>query len=425
MNFQNSLAFAQQMDAQDELAHYRDAFNFPKINGKQAIYFTGNSLGLQPKCAVDYVNEVMQDWAELAVEGHFHANKSWWDYHERFNAPLSKIVGAKENEITVMNTLTVNLHLMMMTFYQPTSKRFKILCEEKAFPSDQYLIQTQVKLHGLDPQEVIVEVKRRAGEHNFRTEDILAKIDEVGDELALVLMGGLNYYTGQVLDMQLITAHAHQYGAYVGWDLAHAVGNIKVDLHQWNVDFAAWCSYKYMNAGPGNASGCFVHEKHHTNKELVRLGGWWGHNKERRFLMEPNYQPIESAHGWQISNPSILALAPYLASVEMFDEVGMDKLCEKRDFITAYLVYILEEVASEVGGDFELITPKEIGQRGSQISVLLHGEGRELFNYLMKKGVIVDWREPNVIRLAPVPFYTSFEDVYSFGVLLKEGIKTK
>ncbi|MDR2223298.1 MAG: kynureninase [Flavobacteriaceae bacterium] len=425
MNFQNSLAFAQQMDAQDELAHYRDAFNFPKINGKQAIYFTGNSLGLQPKCAVDYVNEVMQDWAELAVEGHFHANKSWWDYHERFNAPLSKIVGAKENEITVMNTLTVNLHLMMMTFYQPTSKRFKILCEEKAFPSDQYLIQTQVKLHGLDPQEVIVEVKRRAGEHNFRTEDILAKIDEVGDELALVLMGGLNYYTGQVLDMQLITAHAHQYGAYVGWDLAHAVGNIKVDLHQWNVDFAAWCSYKYMNAGPGNASGCFVHEKHHTNKELVRLGGWWGHNKERRFLMEPNYQPIESAHGWQISNPSILALAPYLASVEMFDEVGMDKLCEKRDLITAYLVYILEEVASEVGGDFELITPKEIDQRGSQISVLLHGEGRELFNYLMKKGVIVDWREPNVIRLAPVPFYTSFEDVYSFGVLLKEGIKTK
>ncbi|MDR0230485.1 MAG: kynureninase [Flavobacteriaceae bacterium] len=425
MIFQNSLAFAQQLDAQDELASYREAFNFPKVNGKDVIYFTGNSLGLQPKSAVDYVNEVMKDWADLAVEGHFHANKSWWDYHERFSIPLSKIVGAKASEVTVMNTLTVNLHLMMMSFYRPTVKRFKILCEEKAFPSDQYLIQTQIRLHGLQPEDVIVEVKRREGEHNFRIEDILEKIDEVGEELALVLMGGLNYYTGQVLDMQAITAYAHQYGAYVGWDLAHAVGNIEVALHDWNVDFAAWCSYKYMNAGPGNASGCFIHEKHHTNQELVRLGGWWGHNKERRFLMEPVYQPIENAHGWQISNPSILSLAPYLASVEMFATVGMSKLSKKRDLITSYLVYILEEVAKEVGGDFEMITPKEIDQRGSQISVLLHGEGRTLFTYLMEQGVIVDWREPNVIRLAPVPFYTSFQDVYHFGKIIKEGIQSK
>lgn len=425
MKFENTLEFAQSLDQQDVLSKYRAEFNFPKVSGKEVIYFTGNSLGLQPKRAVTYVNEVMHDWAELAVEGHFYAEKPWWDYHERLSEPLSRIVGAKTSEVTVMNTLTVNLHLLMVSFYRPTTKKYKIICEEKAFPSDQYLIQTQVQFHGLDPAETIVEVKRREGEHNFRLEDILAKIDEVGDELALVLIGGLNYYTGQVLDMKTITAAGHKYQAYVGWDLAHAAGNIELKLHEWQVDFAAWCSYKYMNSGPGNASGCFIHEKHHNNMELPRLGGWWGHNKERRFLMEPKYDPIRNAHGWQISNLPILTLAPYLASITLFDEIGMPKLIDKRDRITAYLEFVLHQVAAEVGGDFEIITPENPVERASQLSVLLHGEGRALFEYLMKAGVIVDWREPNVIRLAPVPLYTSYADIFNFGRILKDGLVKK
>ncbi len=424
MEFQNTLEFARELDKKDTLAKYRTEFNFPKVNGKEVIYFTGNSLGLQSNRSVGYVKEVMDDWANLAVEGHFFADKPWWDYHERFSSPLSKLVGAKPSEVTVMNTLTVNLHLLMASFYQPTQRKFKILCEEKAFPSDQYMIQSQVQFHGLDPKDTIVEIKRRDGEHNFRIEDILAKIAEVGDELALVLIGGLNYYTGQVLDMKTITSKAHDYDAYVGWDLAHAAGNIKLELHEWGADFAAWCSYKYMNSGPGNASGCFIHEKHHNNMDLPRLGGWWGHNKERRFLMEPKYDPIRSAHGWQISNLPILSLAPYLASVEMFDEIGMDKLIEKRDVITSYLEFILKEIARETNADFEIITPSNSTERGSQLSVLLHGEGRRLFDYLMEEGVIVDWREPNVIRLAPVPLYTSYEDMYHFGQILKNGVKS-
>lgn len=425
MTFENSREFAKQLDAQDALAKYRNEFNFPKVNGKKTIYFTGNSLGLQPKSAKTYIDEVMNDWAEMAVEGHFFADKPWWDYHERFSKPLSKVVGALPSEVTVMNTLTVNLHMMMVSFYQPTEKRFKIICEEKAFPSDQYMLQTQVKFHGLNPADVIVEVKRREGEHNLRNEDIIAKINEVGDELALVLIGGINYYTGQVLDMKAITEAGHKVGAFVGWDLAHAAGNIKLELHDWNVDFAAWCSYKYMNAGPGSVSGIFVHEKHHSNKDLPRFGGWYGHNKERRFLMEPNYDPNPGALGWQSSCTGVLAMAPYLASVEMFEEVGMEALFEKRDKITAYLEFIIEEIAKEVKGNFELITPKNLSERGSQLSVLLHGEGKSLFHYLMKEGVIVDWREPAVIRLAPVPLYSTYEEMYEFGQILKRGIQTK
>ncbi len=421
MNFQNTLEFAQQLDKEDKLAKYRDEFIFPKVNGKQVIYFVGNSLGLQPKRAQKYVDEVMKDWAELAVEGHFYADKPWWDYHERFAEPLSRVVGAKPSEVSVMNTLTVNLHLMMVSFYRPTTKRFKILCEEKAFPSDQYLLQSQVRHHGFDPKEAIVEIKRRDGEHNIRLEDVLAKIDEVGEELALVLIGGVNYYTGQVFDMKTITAKGHSVGAKVGWDLAHAAGNIKLELHDWNVDFAAWCSYKYMNSGPGNASGVFVHEKHHKS-DLPRFAGWWGHNKERRFLMEPNFDPVHGANGWQVSNLPILSLAPYLASVEMFDEVGMDALIEKRNKITAYLEFVLEEIDKEVDSTFEVITPKNPEERANQLSVFLHGEGKELFHYLMKNGVITDWREPNVIRLAPVPLYCSYEDMYRFGQILKQGI---
>jgi kynureninase len=422
MTFENNLAFAKQLDNQDPLAAFQAEFIFPQHNGKNVIYFTGNSLGLQPKSAKKYVDEVMSDWANMAVEGHFYSKKPWWDYHERFAEPLSKIVGAKPSEVTVMNTLTVNLHLMMVSFYRPTKTRYKIICEEKAFPSDQYMFQSQLHFHGHAPADALIEIKRRDGEHNIRLEDIIAKIDEIGAELALVLIGGVNYYTGQVFDMKTITQAAHQVGAYAGFDLAHAAGNIKLDLHNWNVDFASWCSYKYMNSGPGNAAGIFVHEKHHHNNDLPRFAGWWGHNKERRFKMEPNFDPVHGADGWQISNLPILSLAPYLASVEMFAEIGMDALIEKRNKITAYLEYILHQIDKEVSGNFEIITPQNPAERGCQLSVFLHGKGRSLFDYLMKNGVIIDWREPNVIRLAPVPLYCSYQDMYHFGQILKQGI---
>lgn len=426
MTFINTREFAQSLDAQDELRKYRDEFHFPHVNGKQVIYFTGNSLGLQPKRTKSYVDEVMSDWANLAVEGHFYSDKPWWDYQERFAVPLSDIVGAKPTEVGVMNTLTVNLHLLMVSFYNPTPHKYKIICEEKAFPSDQYMFQSQVKFHGFDPKDAIVEIKRREGEANIRLEDVLAKIEEVGSELALVLIGGVNYYTGQVFDMKTITAAGQKHGAYVGWDLAHAAGNIKLELHDWNVDFAAWCSYKYMNSGPGNASGFFVHEKHHNDKELKRFAGWYGHNKERRFKMEPDFDPVHGADGWQISNLPILSLAPYLASVEMFAEVGMDKLIAKRNLITSYLEFVLHEIDKELeGADFEILTPSNQEERGCQLSVYLHGQGRELFDKLMKNGVITDWREPNVIRLAPAPFYCSFEDMYEFGQILKQSILSK
>ncbi|MFT7351282.1 MAG: kynureninase [Flavobacterium sp.] len=425
MKFQNTLQFAQSLDQQDELRKYRNEFIFPQHNGKNVIYFTGNSLGLQPKSAKKYVDEVMNDWANLAVEGHFYAEKSWWDYHERFAKPLSKIFGTKPSEITVMNTLTVNLHLLMVSFYKPTPKRYKIICEEKAFPSDQYMFQSQVNHHGYKSEDAIVEIKRREGEHNIRLEDILSKINEVGNELALVLIGGVNYYTGQVFDMKTITQAGHKVGAIVGFDLAHAAGNIELNLHDWNVDFASWCSYKYMNSGPGNASGCFIHEKHH-NSNLPRFAGWWAQKKETRFLMESTFDPIEGADGWQISNLPVLSLAPYLASTEMFAEVGMEKLIKKRNQITSYLEFVLQEIDKELEeAKFEIITPSNPEERGCQLSVFLHGQGKELFHYLMKNGVVVDWREPNVIRFAPAPFYCSYEDMYNFGQILKQGILSK
>ena len=420
MHFENTLAFAQNLDAEDALRAYRNEFHFPKVDNKQVIYFTGNSLGLQPKRTQRYIDEVMNDWADLAVEGHFHSNKPWWDYHERLAEPLAKVVGAKTEEVSVMNTLTVNLHLLMVSFYRPTSKRYKILCEEKAFPSDQYMLQSQVKHHGFDPEEAIVEVKKRKNENHWRTEDLLAKIHEAGDELALVLIGGVNYYNGQVFDVAAITKAGKSVGANVGWDLAHAVGNVALKLHDWDVDFAAWCSYKYMNSGPGNASGVFIHERYLNNKEIPRFEGWWGTKKETRFLMKPEFEPMENADAWQVSNPPVLSLAPYLASLKMFEEVGMEALIAKREKIVAYLEFVLREIDKEVDGSFEIITPKD---RGCQLSVFLHGHGKSLFNFLMRNGVITDWREPNVIRLAPAPFYCSYEDMYRFGQVLKQGIR--
>ena len=422
MNFENTLEFAKKLDAEDSLKTYRSKFHYPQLNGKDVIYFTGNSLGLQPKIAEGYVDDIMKDWANLAVEGHFYAEKPWWDYHERLAKPLAKVVGADPEEVSVMNTLSVNLHFLMVSFYRPTQKRFKIICEEKAFPSDQYMLDSQVRFHGLNPSEAIVEVKKREGEHFWRTEDIISVINDVGNELALILIGGVNYYNGQVLDMASITEAGRKVGAFVGWDLAHAVGNVALKLHDWDVDFAAWCSYKYMNSGPGNASGIYVHSRYLGQEKIPRFEGWWGTKKETRFLMKPEFEPSENADAWQVSNPPVLSLAPYLASLQLFEEVGMKALIEKQKLLTAYLEFILHEIDKVVDSSFEIITPAE---RGCQLSVFLHGEGRTLFDYLMKNGVIVDWREPNVIRLAPAPFYCSFEDMYQFGQILKEGILSK
>ncbi|WP_149277391.1 kynureninase [Pareuzebyella sediminis] len=422
MKFENTLQFARTMDNKDPLRSYRKEFHFPEVDGQPVIYFTGNSLGLQPKRAKDYIDEVMADWAKMGVEGHFYAEKPWWDYHERLAGPLAKVVGAKQHEVVVMNTLTVNLHLLMVSFYRPTAPRFKILCEEKAFPSDQYMLKSQIRYHGYDPKEALIEVKKREGEHHWHTEDVIREIEALGNELALVLMGGVNYYNGQVFDMEAITKAAKDAGALVGWDLAHAVGNVALELHDWNVDFAAWCSYKYMNSGPGNASGAFVHERHLNNKEIARFEGWWGTSKETRFLMKPEFEPMPSADAWQLSNPPILSLAPYLASLTLFEEVGMDVLIKKRKALTGYLEFILNEIDKETESTFEIITPNA---RGCQLSVFLHGQGRPLFDFLMKNGVIVDWREPNVIRLAPAPFYCSFEDMYRFGQILKQGVRTE
>lgn len=425
MDFKNTREYAEQLDAADPLKAFRNQFIFPKVNGKEVIYFTGNSLGLQPKKARIYTEEVMQDWASLAVDGHFQADKAWWDYHERFPEKLAEVVGALPTEITVMNTLTVNLHLLMVSFYRPTASRYKIICEEKAFPSDQYMIASQVRFHGLNPEDCIVEVKKRPGEHHFRTEDILKVIKEVGAECALVFLGGVNYYNGQVLDMEAITKAGKAQGAMVGWDLAHAAGNVPLKLHDWGVDFAAWCSYKYLNAGPGSASGCFINERYHGKKDIPRFEGWWGHNKERRFLMEPVFQPEPDANAWQISNAPIFSLAPFLASLELFEKAGMSNLIEKRKRLVSFLEFILKEVSQKANANFEIITPRDPDQRGAQISVLLHGEGRELFEFLTTNGVVTDWREPNVIRLAPVPFYTSFKDLYDFGQILQKGLGEK
>ncbi|MEO0506109.1 MAG: kynureninase [Bacteroidota bacterium] len=420
--YQNTLEFAQSLDKKDPLRKYREEFHFPQHEGRDVIYFTGNSLGLQPKSAQKYVDDVMKDWKEMAVEGHFYADKPWWDYHERLAAGMGKILGAKPEEISIMNTLTVNLHLLMVSFYRPTAKRFKILCEEKAFPSDQYMLKSQLRFHGLDPEKALIEVKKPEGKHAWETQDILDAIQTNADEIALVLIGGVNYYNGQVLDMQAITQAGKAAGAMVGWDLAHAAGNVAMSLHDWDVDFAAWCSYKYLNSGPGNASGIFVNEKYLNQKDIPRFEGWWGTKKETRFLMEPEFDPIHTADAWQLSNPPILSLAPYLASLELFDAVGMPTLIEKQQKLVSFLEHVLHDIDAQVASRFEIITPKD---RGCQLSVFLHGEGRALFDFLMSHGVITDWREPNVIRLAPAPFYCSFEDMYRFGQVLKAGILSK
>lgn len=406
------------MDSNDPLKDFREKFYIPIINKKQCIYFVGNSLGLQPKTTQDYIYNELENWANYGVEAHFHAKIPWVDYHDIFVEPLSKIVGCLPQEVVVMNHLTVNLHLLLTTFYRPTKERYKIICEAKAFPSDQYAMESHARLHGLDPDEVIIEVAPREGEYNIRTEDILDTIDKHKNELALVLFGGINYYTGKVFDMKTITEAAHKAGAYCGFDLAHAAGNIELHMHDWDVDFACWCSYKYLNSGPGNIAGAYIHERFIADTSLPRMAGWWGYDKESRFEMAKNFKPIPTAEGWQLSNSPIISMAAHKSSLDIFEEAGMENLLKKSKQLTGYLLFILDEINTPKKS-FEIITPKNEEERGCQVSILMLQRGKEIFGALKKHGVLSDWREPDVIRVAPVPLYNTFEDVYQFGQILK------
>lgn len=425
MDFQNNLDFAKRLDDKDPLKHFREMFYIPIMYGKECIYFTGNSLGLQPKRTQDYVVDELEDWASLGVEGHFHARNPWMPYHEIFPRQLSKIVGCKETEVVVMNQLTVNLHLLMVTFYRPTKQRYKIICEAKAFPSDQYAFETQAKYHGFNPADAVIEVSPREGEYTLRTEDIISIIKQHGDSVAVVLFGGVNYYTGQLFDMNTITDAAHAVGAYAGFDLAHAAGNVELHLHDWNIDFACWCSYKYLNSGPGGVAGVYINEKHAANKDLPRFAGWWGYKKETRFKMEKGFEAIPTAEGWQLSNAPILSMAAHKAALDIFDEAGIDRLHEKRRLLAGYLHYILNDINNnQTEKIIEVITPVNENERGCQVSMLMQKRGREIFDELTKQGVIADWREPNVIRVAPVPSYNSFEDVWRFGNIIESILKS-
>jgi len=422
MVYQNTIEFAEKADREDGLNAYRENFHFPEFEGKECLYFTGNSLGLQPKTTREFVMQELDDWAGLAVEGHFNAHRPWYAYHEFLMEKTAKLVGAKPDEVVVTHSLTTNLHLLMVSFYQPSKNRFKIICESKAFPSDQYVLESQARFHGFDPDEAIIEVSPRAGEEIIRNEDVIDKIKECGDQLALVMIGGVNYYTGQVFDMENITKAGHEVGAMVGWDLAHAAGNLVLKLHEWDVDFAAWCGYKYLNSGPGGVSGIFVHQRHVNDRSLPRFAGWWGHDKESRFLMEKGFNPMPTAESWQLSNAPVLAMAAHLASLDIFNDVGMERLREKTILLSGYLEYIIDEISQELGVNLEIITPRNWEERGCQLSIIAHGYGKQLFDQLMSKGVVVDWREPNVIRMAPVPLYNSFMDVYEFGQILKKAL---
>ncbi|HEX2617766.1 MAG TPA: kynureninase [Flavobacteriales bacterium] len=410
---------ARRLDEQDPLRAFREEFIFPQHQGRPVIYFTGNSLGLQPKGAAAALKQELDDWATYGVEGHFQAKHPWYPYHEFFSESLARLVGAHPSEVVAMNGLTTNLHLLMVSFYRPQGKRVKILCEQRPFPSDTYAMASQIAFHGIDPATALVEMTPREGEHTLRTADIVARIAELGDELALVLFGGVNFLTGQAFDMPAITQAGHSAGAVVGFDLAHAAGNLQLALHDWNVDFACWCSYKYLNSGPGSVAGAFVHERHHR-EALPRFAGWWGHDKEERFRMEPQFKPMASAEAWQLSNAPVFSMAVHRAALDLFDRAGMVALRAKSEQLTAHLERIVDHVAQERNAGLEIVTPRDPAQRGCQLSILAHGLGKGLFEKLTANGVVVDWREPNVMRMAPVPLYNSFTDVARFGEILRE-----
>lgn len=420
MNFENTLSFAQLQDEADQLHHFRSQFLFPKHNDKDFIYLCGNSLGLQPKVAEEVLKGQLSNWANYAVEGWFDGNEPWMFYHKALKKLMAPIVGALPSEVCPMNTLTVNLHLLMVSFYQPKGKRFKIIMEGGAFPSDQYAIESQVRFHGFDPKEAIIEVFPKEGEEILHTEDIIAKINENDSEIALVLFGGINYYTGQWYDMEAITKAGHEIGAVVGWDLAHAAGNVPVQLHNWDVDFACWCSYKYQNSGPGGISGIFVHEKHFGNSELNRFAGWWGYQESKRFKMEKGFVPEAGADGWQVSCTQVMPMALYHASLQIFEKAGfIEPLRKKSITLTKYLEFIVNQVNKELGFEqYKIITPKNPMDRGAQLSIIAQRNGKAIFDGLMANHVLGDWREPDVIRLSAVPLYNSYEDVYLAGQAL-------
>jgi kynureninase len=413
MQFENSLRFARHLDKTDPLKSFRSKFYIPAVNGKPARYFTGNSLGLQPKTVRTFIQDELTDWARLGVEGHMHGKRPWLYYHKFAKKALAEIVGAKPIEVVAMHQLTVNLHLMMISFYRPTPHRYKIITEAGAFPSDQYAFESQIKLHGYDPEKALIELTPRDNEHTLRLEDIVATIHQHRDTVALVLLGGVQYYTGQFFNIKKITEAGHQAGAYVGFDLAHAIGNVPLQLHRDKVDFAVWCSYKYLNSGPGSIAGAFVHEKHARNFGLQRLAGWWGHNEKERFLMKKGFKPMAGVDGWQLSNFPVLAGAPHLASLELFQQAGMTALRKKSLLLTGYLEFLLKAFDSSES-KFSILTPSRPEERGCQLSLFIHHKGKRVFDAITKAGVIADWREPNVVRVAPVPMYNSFEDVYSF-----------
>jgi kynureninase len=424
IRFEGNKAFALEMDSKDELRNFRDQYHIPKKEGKDAIYFCGNSLGLQPKEAAGLVENEMNRWRDLGVEGHFKGEWPWTQYHKAVVHASMDIVGAKEEEIIHMNTLTVNLHLLMASFYKPTKERYLIIMEAGAFPSDQYVVESQVRMHGFDPETSIVEVSPVEGETLISTEQIKEVIRKNGDRTALVLFGGIQYFTGQCLDMAEISKVTHETGAFLGLDLAHAVGNVPLKLHEWGVDFAAWCTYKYLNSGPGAIGGVYIHEKYATDPTFPRLAGWYGYNAATRFLMQKKFQATPTAEGWQLSNAPILSFAPLIASHSLFQQAGMERLRNKSIMLTSYLTYLLDSIPAK-GRVFEIITPRELSARGAQLSLFTDHQGKALFQYLSERGVVCDWRENNltekgvgaagVIRVAPTPMYNTFEEVYQFA----------
>ena len=417
MTYQNSLDYAKQLDQEDPISYLRNQFHIPRDkHGKEWLYFTGNSLGLQPKITSKYIEQELHDWANFGVEGHFEAKNPWLSYHELLTDTMAKVVGAKPIEVVVMNTLTTNLHLLMVSFYQPSKTKYKIIIESDAFPSDRYAVQSQLSFHGFDPEEALIEWKPKEGKELLELEDLKSILDSQGDDVALLLIGGVNYYTGQYLDIKKIAELGHAKKCMVGIDLAHGAGNIQPNLHDSSIDFAAWCTYKYLNSGPGSLSGLFVHEKHAQRKDLPRFAGWWNHNKETRFNMRQPFDVMEGAEGWQLSNPPILSMAAIKASLDIFEKVGMDALVKKSKKLTGFFEYLVNEIASDT---IKIITPTNPNERGCQLSLQVKNTDKNLHKKLTENNIITDWREPDVIRCAPVPMYTSFEDVYHMVTILE------
>lgn len=408
--------YARSQDHKDPLAKYRTQFHIPMHEGKPSTYLCGNSLGLQPVQTASYIQQELEDWAKYGVEGHFHAKNPWMPYHEFLSKPMADVVGALPHEVVVMNTLTVNLHLMMVSFYRPTSKRYKILIDYSPFPSDRYAVESQVKFHGFDPADAIIELQPKENSEIVDTEDILQLIEERGDEIALVMIGGVNYYTGQYYDVKRITEVGHRVGCKVGFDMAHGAGNVPLQLHDDGPDFAVWCTYKYLNSGPGSVAGCFVHERHADNFDLHRFAGWWGHDKSTRFLMDDTFVPMHGVEGWQLSNPPILSLAAIRASLDLFSEAGFSNLVDKSRKLVSYAEALINTIDTD---RLRIITPSDIKQRGCQLSLQIDNGDKSIFEAISAKGVIADWREPDVIRIATAPLYNSYEDVWNFVQILQ------